>query len=224
MANAIVVALRVTLFTLALTGLAYPLAATGLSQLLFHAKANGSLVELNGKVVGSELIGQAFSNPGYFQPRPSAAGEKGYDATSSSGSNLGTTSQKLKDRISQDLTRLKKENAAAPDDVPDELVTASASGLDPHLSPEAAGWQIARIARTRGVAPERIRLTLEAHIEGRDLGLLGEPRINVLTLNLAMDKQFGQPPEPPPPALQGSANPASGSPPVPGSVVPAPHP
>jgi K+-transporting ATPase ATPase C chain len=209
MGNTIVVALRVTLFTLVVTGIAYPLAATGLSQALFHAKANGSLVEVGGKVVGSELIGQSFSNPGYFQPRPSAAGEKGYDATSSSGSNLGPTSQKLKDRITQDRERLQKENPSAPEAVPDELVTASASGLDPHLSPEGARWQIRRIAKARGVSADRIRATLDAHIEERDLGFLGEPRVNVLATNIALDQQFGQPPEVPVPAPQGSSAPAA---------------
>lgn len=207
MANTIMVALRVTLFTLVLTGVAYPLAATGLSQALFHAKANGSLVEEGGKVVGSELIGQVFSNPGYLQPRPSAAGEKGYDATASSGSNLGTTSQKLKDRIAQDLERLKSENPDAQGSVPDELVTASASGLDPHLSPEAARWQLPRIAKSRGVAPERLRGVFDAHVEDRDLGFLGEPRVNVLAVNVALDKQFGHPPEAPAPAPAAGALP-----------------
>jgi len=207
MANTIVVALRVTLFTLVLTGVAYPLAATGMSQALFHAKANGSLVEEGGKVVGSELIGQVFSNPGYLQPRPSAAGEKGYDATASSGSNLGTTSQKLKDRIAQDLERLKSENPDAQGPVPDELVTASGSGLDPHLSPEAARWQIPRIAKARGVAPDRLRAVFDAHVEDRDLGFLGEPRVNVLAVNVALDKQFGHPPEAPAPAPAAGALP-----------------
>jgi len=194
MIDTIWVALRVTLFTLLLTGIAYPLAATGMSQALFPAKANGSLVEQGGKIVGSELIGQGFANPAYMQSRPSAAGEKGYDAAASSGSNLGTTSQKLKDRIAGDLERLKNENPDAPVAVPDELVTTSGSGLDPHLSPEGASWQIPRIAKARGVAPDRIRATLDAHIEDRDFGFLGEPRVNVLGANLALDKQFGQPP------------------------------
>jgi K+-transporting ATPase ATPase C chain len=218
MSNTIVVALRATLFTLVLTGVAYPLAATGVSQALFHTKANGSLVEQGGKVVGSELIGQSFSNPGYLQPRPSAAGEKGYDATSSSGSNLGTTSQKLKDRITQDLQRLKTENPEATGPVPDELVTASGSGLDPHLSPEAARWQIPRIAKARGVAPERLRTVFDAQVEERDFGFLGEPRINVLAVNIALDKQFGQPPEAPPPPSTSSI-PPSGSAPVAGTIT-----
>jgi K+-transporting ATPase ATPase C chain len=188
------VALRVTLFTLVLTGIAYPLAATGAAQVLFPAKANGSLAVVGGKVVGSELIGQAFERGAYFQPRPSAAGEKGYDAGASSGSNLGTTSQKLKDRFIRDLTRLRKENPEALEAIPAELLTASGSGLDPHLSPDGARWQIPRIARARGVAPERIRATLDAFIEERDFFVLGEPRVNVLALNLALNRQFGQPP------------------------------
>ncbi len=218
MTNTIVVAIRVTLFTLVLTGVAYPLAATGLSQALFHAKANGSLVEEGGKVIGSELIGQVFSNPGYLQPRPSAAGEKGYDGTASSGSNLGTTSQKLKDRITQDLERLKTENPDVTEPVPDDLVTTSGSGLDPHLSPEAARWQIPRIAQTRGVAPDRVRAVVDAHVEERDLGVLGEPRINVLSVNVALDKQFGQPPTAPAPAPTSSANPPGGAAPVAGAM------
>jgi len=181
------IALRVTLFTLVLTGLAYPLAATGAAQVLFPAKANGSLAVVGGKVVGSELIGQAFESRGYFQPRPSAAGEKGYDAASSSGSNLGTTSQKLKDRFTQDLTRLRKENPDAPEAIPAELLTASASGLDPHLSPDAAVWQAARIARARGMTEEQVLAVIRRHIEPRTLGLFGEPRVNVLLTNLDLD-------------------------------------
>ncbi len=220
MANVIIVALRATVFTLVLTGLVYPLAMTGLSQVLFHARANGSLVERGGKVVGSELIGQSFSNPAYFQSRPSAAGQNGYDAASSSGSNLGTTSQKLKDRIAQDLERLQKDNPSAPGAVPDELVTASASGLDPHLSPAGARWQIPRIAKARGVVPERIVATLDAHIEERDLGFLGEPRVNVLAVNVALDKQFGQPPEAPAPGPAASTAAPGGSAPVAGPLPP----
>jgi len=220
MGNVIIVALRVTFVTLVLTGIAYPLAATGLSQALFHAKANGSLVESGGKVVGSELLGQVTTNPGYFQPRPSAAGEKGYDPTASSGSNLGPTSKKLQDRIAADVERLHAENPDAIGPIPDELVTTSGSGLDPHLSPESAKWQIPRIARFRQIAPDRIRAIVDAHVEERDLGVLGEPRINVLVLNIALDKQLGQPPEPPPaPSGSSSAGSAPGA--VAGSAQPA---
>jgi K+-transporting ATPase ATPase C chain len=220
MTNTILIALRATLFTLVLTGLAYPLAATGLSQALFHAKANGSLVERGGKVVGSDLIGQAFSNPGYLQPRPSAAGEKGYDATASSGSNLGTTSQKLRARITADLERLGTENPDAAGPVPDELVTTSASGLDPHLSPQAAGWQLPRIARARGVASDRLRAVLNSRVEERDFGFLGEPRVNVLAVNVALDQQFGQPPEAPLPAPAAAALPGTGTSPTAGALAP----
>jgi potassium-transporting ATPase KdpC subunit len=223
MGHTIVVALRVTLFTLVLTGIAYPLAATGMAEVLFPAKANGSLIEQGGKVVGSELIGQNFANPGYLQPRPSAAGEKGYDATASSGSNLGTTSRKLRDRFAQDLERLKSENPDATGKVPDELLTTSGSGLDPHLSPSAARWQVPRIAKARGVAPERIRAALDEHVEGRDFGFLGEPRVNVLAVNVALDKQFGQPPEAPSNTPTSSATPPSGATPVAGSLAPAPN-
>jgi K+-transporting ATPase ATPase C chain len=142
--------------------------------------------------VGSELIGQGFSNPAYLQPRPSAAGDKGYDGTASGGSNFGPTSKKLQDRVKADLDRLQKENPDAPGPIPAELVTTSASGLDPHLSPEAAHWQVPRIAKARGVSPERVWLAMESQIEGRDLGFLGEPRVNVLLVNLALDRQFGQ--------------------------------
>jgi len=196
MANVIVVALRATLVTLVLTGVAYPLAATGVSQLLFPAKANGSLIKVGGKVVGSELLGQVTTHPAYLQPRPSAAGQNGYDPTASGGSNLGTTSQKLRDRALADVERLLRENPDAPYPVPDELVTASGSGLDPHLSPQAARWQISRVARARQVAPERIRRIVDGLVEGRQLGVLGEARVNVLLVNIALDKQLGKPPAP----------------------------
>jgi K+-transporting ATPase ATPase C chain len=146
-----------------------------------------------GQVVGSELIAQAFTNPAYFQPRPSAAGEKGYDPTSSGGSNLGTTSKKLQDRVRQDVERLKKENPEASPVVPAELVTTSGSGLDPHLSPAALQWQVPRVAKARGVSSERIQTIIESNIEGRTFGILGESRVNVLVVNLALDRQFGRP-------------------------------
>jgi K+-transporting ATPase ATPase C chain len=192
--NTILVALRATVVTLVVTGLLYPFAVTGIAQLLLPWRANGSIVlDDKRQIIGSESIAQGFANPAYFQPRPSAAGEKGYDAAASSGSNLGTTSKKLQDRVKQDLERLKKENPEAPGLVPSELVTASSSGLDPDLSPEAMLWQVPRVAKTRGVAPDRVKAVVDANIEGRTFGILGEPRVNVLLVNLALDRQFGRP-------------------------------
>jgi K+-transporting ATPase ATPase C chain len=194
MLRTLIIACRAAVLTLVLTGLAYPLLVTGLAQLLFPEKANGSLVrDERRQVVGSELIGQRFSQPAYFQSRPSAAGEKGYDATASGGSNYGATSQKLRDRVIGDLEGLKKDNPEASPQVPAELLTASASGLDPHLSPAGVRWQALRVARARKVSPERIEAVVRDYIQGRDLGFLGEPRVNVLLLNLALDRQFGRP-------------------------------
>jgi potassium-transporting ATPase KdpC subunit len=188
-----VIALRVTLVTLVLTGLVYPVCMTGLAQVLFPAAANGSLAkDDDGKVVGSRLIGQTFVNPAYFQPRPSAAGT-GYDPMASGGSNFGPTSAKLRDRIKADIARLQRENPQAGGAIPVELVAASGSGLDPHLGPAAARWQIPRVARARAVSPDRVAATLESLIAGRDLGILGEPTVNVLDLNLMLDRQFGRP-------------------------------
>jgi K+-transporting ATPase ATPase C chain len=193
MRNEVIVALRVTLVTLVLTGLVYPLAMTGMAQALFSDRANGSLVRNErGAVVGSELIGQVFTQPAYLQGRPSAAGN-GYDATASSGSNLGPTSKKLRDRVAGDIERLRKENPDAPLPIPADLVTTSASGLDPDLSPNAAMWQVARIAKARQLDPDRVRAVIDSRVQGRDLGVFGEPRVNVLAVNLALDRQFGRP-------------------------------
>ena len=187
------IALRTTAVTLLLTGLLYPLAMTGLGQLLFPSAARGSLVrDSAGHVVGSALIGQSFSKPWYFQGRPSAAGN-GYDPLASGGSNLGPSSAKLRERVVADATRLARENPQAPGPIPVELVTASASGLDPHISPRAATWQVPRVAAARGIAPERVKQVVDDHSEGRDLGFLGEPHVNVLLVNMALDRQFGVP-------------------------------
>ena len=194
MRREIMIALRATAVTLVLTGLVYPLAMTGVAQALFRDRANGSLVhDGKGNLIGSELIGQAFANPAYLQGRLSAAGSNGYDATASSGSNLGPTSKKLRDRVVADVERLRKENPDAPLPVPAELVTTSASGLDP--GSVAAGGALAGAAH-RARAPGRARARRAGHREqdeGRDLGVFGEPRVNVLALNLALDQQFGKP-------------------------------
>ena len=204
MKQELVVAIRMTVATLVLTGLVYPLAVTGLAQVLFPWRANGSIVSAQGRFVGSELIGQGFKSPAYFQSRPSAAGTDGYDAANSAGSNLGATSQKLRDRIAADVTRLRAENPQATPEVPAELVTTSASGFDPHISPEAARWQLPRVAAARGVAAGEVKALVDARTEPRTFGLLGEPRVNVLRLNLDLDERFG-----PPKAQALAATPAS---------------
>ena len=194
MRKELVIALRVTAVTLVLTGLVYPLVTTGLARVLFPWRAAGSFVkDERGQVVGSELVGQGFSSPPYFHPRPSAAGKDGWDATSSSATNLGPTSKKLRDSTAEALQKLVAENPEAHGPAPVELVTSSGSGLDPHLSPAGALWQVPRVARARHVSEDRVRMLVGSLTERRDLLVLGEPRVNVLTLNLALDRQFGSP-------------------------------
>lgn len=183
-------ALRMTIFLTVLTGLLYPGIVTGLCQVLFKDQANGSLVKVNGQVIGSSLLGQNFTKPEYFHGRPSAAGNDGYDPTASSGSNLGPTSQKLYDRAKASADQFRKENPNFSGPIPADALTASGSGLDPDISMANAQAQVARVAQARGVDPSAIRKLVEAGTEGRDLGLLGEPRVNVLKLNLALDQQF----------------------------------
>jgi K+-transporting ATPase ATPase C chain len=186
----ILLAFRLTLVLTIVTGILYPGLVTGVCQLLFHHQANGSLISVNGRVAGSCLIGQSFARREYFQPRPSAAGNDGYDATSSGGSNLGPTSQKLIERVKAAVQNFRSQNPDYTGPVPADLVTASASGLDPHISPGAAMAQAPRIAKARGVSVHEIRRVIEGKIEGRQLGFLGEPRVNVLELNLALDRNY----------------------------------
>lgn len=176
-----------TAVTTVLLGLAYPLLVTGLAQILFPDRANGQLLVRNGRVIGSRIVGQPFTSPGYFHSRPSAAGT-GYDAAASAGSNLGPTNKVLIDRVAADVARLRKDSPDSTDTlVPIDLVTTSASGLDPHISPAAALYQARRVARERGLSTDAMRELVQQHIEDRQFGLLGEPVVNVLVLNLALD-------------------------------------
>ena len=181
------VALRMTVVTVVLLGLIYPLAMTGIAQLAFPHQANGSLVMVGGKAVGSELIGQLWTRPQYFQGRPSAAGSKGYDPTATGGTNLGPSSKKLIDATRATIAALKKANPNATVPVPMDLVTSSASGIDPDISPEAAYYQAPRVAAARRLPLATIDALVARHVQGRELGFLGEPRVNVLQLNLALD-------------------------------------
>jgi K+-transporting ATPase ATPase C chain len=182
------IAVLMTVATTVLLGIVYPLVVTALAQLLFRDKANGQLIVQNGKTVGSRIIGQTFAGPGYFHSRPSAAGN-GYDAANSGGTNFAPTNQKLIDRVNGDLTRVQAENPGVP--VPVDLITTSASGLDPDISPAAAAFQVRRVASERKAAEADIARLVSEHTEGRQLGLLGEPRVNVLELNLALDARYG---------------------------------
>ena len=181
----LVAAVLMTIVTTLILGVIYPLAITAIAQVAFPSQANGQLIERDGKVVGSRIIGQGFSSPGYFRSRPSAAGT-GYDAANSAGSNLGPTNKKLIDAVTANVEAARKENPNAP--IPIDLVTTSASGFDPHISPAAADFQVPRVARERGMSEADLRQLVEAHTEGRQFGFLGEPRVNVLELNLALDE------------------------------------
>ena len=190
MLKQIIPALRITLALTVLTGLLYPGAVTGLSQLLFHQQANGSLMVKDGHVVGSSLIGQNFVKPEYFHPRPSAAGNDGYDASSSSGSNLGPTSQKLIDRVKADIATFRNENPDYHGPIPADMLTASGSGLDPDISPASAYAQAARVAKARGVRVDQVNRLIDPSTERPSLGIFGDPRVNVLRLNMALDQHL----------------------------------
>jgi K+-transporting ATPase ATPase C chain len=185
--NQIKITILATIALTILFGLAYPLVFTGLAQVLFPHQANGSLVTVNGKVVGSELIGQSFTKPEYFHGRPSAAGN-GYDAANSGGSNLGPTNQKLVDRVKADVQKFRAENPTYTGPIPADLLTSSGSGLDPHISPASADAQVARVAAARHVAPEQISALVAKHTEGPQWGVFGESRVNVLLLNVDLDQ------------------------------------
>ena len=182
-------AILITILFTVLTGILYPLAVTGIAQGIFPRQANGSLIEHNGKVIGSELIGQNFSKPEYFHPRPSAAGN-GYDAANSSGSNLGPTNQALADRLTKDAAQFRKDNPDFTGPIPSDAITASASGLDPEITPANAMAQSARVAKARAVSADAVAKLVADNTQQRDLGVLGEPRVNVLKLNLALDSSM----------------------------------
>jgi potassium-transporting ATPase KdpC subunit len=183
-------ALRINIFLTILLGVGYPLAVTGISQLLFPHQANGSLITKDNRVIGSELIGQNFSRPEYFQGRPSAAGSDGYDPTASGGSNYGPTNQKLIDRVKASVDKFHKENPDYNGPLPADLLTASGSGLDPDISPASAQAEAPRVAKARGISVDQINQLVAQYTKSADLGLLGEPRVNVLKLNLALDQQY----------------------------------
>jgi len=182
--------LRIKLLFTLVFGIVYPLAITGIAQILFPHQANGSLITADGKVIGSSLIGQNFTRPEYFQPRPSAAGNDGYDATASGGSNLGPTNKKLIDRVQASVDKFRKDNPDYPGAIPADLLTTSGSGLDPHISPASAQAQADRVAKARGASLDQIHALIASRTEGRDLGFLGEPRVNVLLLNLDLDRSL----------------------------------
>jgi K+-transporting ATPase ATPase C chain len=182
--------LRIKIFLTVLLGIVYPLAITAISQTLFPRQANGSLIIADGKVVGSELIGQSFTKPEYFLSRASNAGANGYDATASSGYNQGPTNKKLIDRVTAAVGQFRKDNPDYRGPIPADLVTGSASGLDPHLSPDSAHAQAARVAKLRGATVQQVDALVTQFTEGPDFGILGEPRVNVLRLNLAVDQRF----------------------------------
>ena len=181
----ILIAIWMTLATTVLLGIVYPIVVTGLAQILFPRQTNGELIRANGKIIGSRLIGQPFTSRGYFYSRPSAAGAAGYDPTASGGSNLGPTNKSLLDRVSAQVNTLQPENPGTP--IPADLVTTSGSGLDPDISPAAAQFQVPRVAHERGISKDEVRALVKKHTQGRQLGFLGEPRVNVLELNLDLN-------------------------------------
>jgi len=190
MFNQLIPAFRIILVLTVLTGVMYPALVTGVAHVVFPNQAAGSLIERDGKVIGSKLIGQNFSKPIYFSPRPSAAGNDGYDATSSSGSNFGPTNQKLVDRIKAANDKFRKDNPGFSGPIPADLTTTSASGLDPDISPASAYAQAPRVAQARKVDEQQVRELIDKSIQGRTLGILGDPRVNVLLLNLALDEKL----------------------------------